>query len=765
MATINKNDFIRILRTFADSPNDVIADRASVACTINGDDISIALEERDGVLMCKEDEGRLQRASAWIERRLAHLDVLAKKILDVVPYDKHFVDVGAIHESVTESLHREDSLTKAIVDKVKSGSSFSTDVIYIRSEAGDGKSAVMNRVAYFIAKEYKETGSGPLFLPISLDGRPFLRIDDLVIGFLANHFRFRYCYFESILELVKMGALVLGLDGFEEMVVEGKEERVISSLGELLRSFDSRGRIIISARRAFYEYALKDQIPLLDSIRETDVDCGSYSLSSWGGQEFITLLNTYPRLHDNASKIYDALLSRLGKGHPILTRPVLARHLVDVLDGELREDHKWQNVVADLTISRDPQAVMTEFVNLLISREANYKWLVTSGPTQGRPVLSLKEHMAILKAFAEEMWLSSVEFVKQDYLQDWIELICSELQKNPIETRDAKEKILHHAMLVRDGDKYGFCHEAFRKFCLGQDVADYIIQRSEDYRLERILSHDTMDYSIVDQIVYAVSQAGMAFEEVSKILVKVKGGVSKLSPVGQNVGSIVLGYTKLVAAINAVAISDLFFSAAAVKGANVQNLDFIGCTFENLDFSKLNGTNNFRINHCTILTMAILDLSPNGFENSEISADSLPKSLTIGSEESKHTVYDPQTIERCLIRVGLLKRLQGDDKSISYQECPRDERMSILNSLAIVLQRTSGLSDKALEVRFGKKWHNVKEIFIPLFLDDGILKKRVWHGSGGSERYSLNVPVGKFELARQSSDGTYDAFLIAIRKL
>ncbi len=764
MATLSKRDLVRILRTFADSPSDVVEDRASIACTINGEDILLALEERDNVLMCKEEGGGLQRATAWIEKRLAHFNMLAQKIMDVVSFDHHFVDVGATYESVVEDKQKIDSLTQALVDRICTGGTFSTDVIYILSEAGDGKSEVMNRVAYLVAKKYLEEGTGPIFLPVSLDGRPFLRIDDLVIGLLANHFRFRYYYFESILELVKMGALVLGLDGFEEMVVEGKEERVISSLGELLRAFDSRGSIVISARRAFYEYAIKDQVPLLDSVRETCVDCVSYRLSPWGKNELFELLNTYTLLKGIATDVYDALLARLREGHPILTRPVLARHLVEVIDGEMREKHDWQMVVADLTTSRDPQEVMSEFVNLLVRREANYKWLVTSGPTQGRSVLSVQEHFSILKAFAEEMWLSSVEFVKQDYLQDWVELTCSELQKNPSETRDAREKILHHAMLVRDGEKYGFCHEAFRKFFIGQDIADYIVQRCMDYRIERILSHDAMDYSIVEQVIYSVSKAKMALGDVLSCLVLVKGGVSKLSPIGQNVGSIVLGYTKLMAAECPITINDLFFSAASARGANIQNLHFSSCTFEHLDLTCIKCFAGATIDHCTVLSMSISTTKQNCFSGMKISADSLPKSLTIVNYDLGHTIYDPVMIEKYLLGVGLLNHSEAASRG-GGGDVSSDEKMSVLNSLAMIFQRTSGLSDRALEVRFGKKWHSVKETFIPLFLKDGLLQKRAWYGSGGSERYSLNVPVSKFEVARQSSNGTYDGFLQSLQKV
>lgn len=449
MATLSKNDFVRILRKFADSPDDVLEERNLVTCNINGEDLTLSLFEKDEILMCKEDDKKPVRARRWIETRLARLDVLAQKIKEVVKFDNHFVTVKSEFQSTEESDALVDDTVNSVLARLDAPSVYSTEVIYLLSEAGDGKSMIMNRLAYSSADNYLSGGRNPIFLPISLDGRPFLRIDDLVVGILANRFRFRYCYFDAIIELVKMGSLVLGLDGFEEMVIDGKEDRVISSLGELLKELMSSGRMVISARRAFYDYALRNQMPLLESLKEIYVDFNAYRLSQWRKEEVVVLLKSFANLRGKEDEVYGALVDRFGEEHPIITRPVLARHLVDVIAGEVSEGKDWTNAIKGITSEKDPQQVMADFVDLLVEREANYKWLVTSGPSRGFPVLSIDEHNLILSALAEDMWLSSVEFVRQDYLQDWIELTCMELGKTPAETTDCREKILHHAILLR----------------------------------------------------------------------------------------------------------------------------------------------------------------------------------------------------------------------------------------------------------------------------------------------------------------------------
>lgn len=765
MTPITKKDFVRILKKFADSPADVLEDREVVTCSINGELISVSLMEKDDVLMCVED-GRILKARIWLEKRVAKLDMLCKKIIDIIGVDSHFVDVGAKYEGVDAESIQETSVTDSILGKLAQNSNYATEVLYLLSEAGDGKSAIMNRVAVKSAQKYYDTGVGPIVLPISLDGRPFLRIDDLVIGILANQFRFRYFYFEGLLELVKMGSVVLGLDGFEEMVVEGKEEHVISSLGELLKSFESSGRVMISARRAFYEYALKKQLPLLDSIQSLQVDCNAYRLLQWKRQEFEQLLTTYPKLRDKKCVIYDNLVEKLGEDNPILIRPVLARKLVDALGAIDINDENLGNIASGLTTDKDPQSVMREFVAFLVQREANLKWLSTSGPTQGVQILSAEEHMQVLRAIAEDMWLSSVEYVKQEYLQDWMGLVCGELNKSPSETRDAREKILHHAVLVRDNDRYGFCHDAFRKYFLGQDIARYIIDEDGAYTFERILAQDVIDSSIASVVSYELSLSNIPYENVAKFLQSVKAGASKLSPIGQNVGTILLSYAQYAQPSTKIILSDLFVTKAAAVGRYLNHVRFEKCLFEAFDCSKIDAMEDVELCKCTLISIILRDPRQK-MCGLCIDEESLPQSIVFSdgsSEDELNIEYSPTRVYDVLQSVGVLKcQVEGIRQNSVCLD--KDEVMSTLLSLSMVLKRTSGLSDRALEVRFGKRWHKVNDEMLPIYIADGVLCKREWYGGGGKERYSLNVPMSKFELARNKCNGQYVDFVKALKTL
>ena len=81
-----------------------------------------------------------------------------------------------------------------------------------------------------------------------------MRFDDVIIGALVNRLRFPMLYYEAFIELVKMGAVVPALDGFEEMFVEGSAGDAISALGNLVNTLQSSGTVLIAARKAYFEY-------------------------------------------------------------------------------------------------------------------------------------------------------------------------------------------------------------------------------------------------------------------------------------------------------------------------------------------------------------------------------------------------------------------------------------------------------------------------------------------------------------------------------
>src|SRR5439155_5933768 len=99
---------------------------------------------------------------------------------------------------------------------------------------------------------YRDKKTDWLLLPITLGGRPFLRFDDVIIGALVNRFRFQVLYYETFVELVRLGVIVPAFDGFEEMFIESGTGEAVSALSNLLGRLRSAGNLLVSARKAYF---------------------------------------------------------------------------------------------------------------------------------------------------------------------------------------------------------------------------------------------------------------------------------------------------------------------------------------------------------------------------------------------------------------------------------------------------------------------------------------------------------------------------------
>ena len=750
MTVLTPRDFERILRKFADDPEDVMVDHGTIICQINGEDISVELSVDDNdVLHCQEEGGHKVKATRWIEKRLAGLDELAAKILQYIPQDKHFISVSS--SQITDNgIQNFDNTSQAIYDVLNTKNHYATDAVYLLSEAGDGKTYIMDHLAVTVAQKYQKGEVHYLFLPVGLDGRPFLRIDDLVIGILANKYRFRKYYFDAIIELVNLGLLVLGLDGFEEMVVEGKEDDVISSLGELLTQMDSNGKLVISARRAFYDYALKNQSSLVNAIRNLEVDFLSFNLSPWGKNEFIKLLQTYDFDQAKRESIYDALSSRMGVNHPILTRPVLAHKLVDLL---YENGGDWNCIAVHFDTNKNPQAVVDQFVKLFLHREATQKWLLT-----GKQLLTTEQHALFLQDLAEEMWLSNVEYVKEDYLQTLMEMFCEQQRLSPAYAKDCCEKAIHHAMLYKDGKKFFFCHEAFRQYFLGKRIAQNIIDGRYDDSLVRMLSQNVLHNAAIDAAAYALANKKVDYCDLLENLDLLKGGKSKISPISQNIGGILLAYWKENDEQTACVFTDLFFSTSSLKSCKLKNIHFSNCIIEELD--AVNGIiENVVFENCSISTILLPDFSRQTLKCT-FDAQSLPKHLHDFNHDEDE--YSPPQISNLLVKCGA--NYTNIEVANTVDTNQKEEILWAFCKIAKLLYRRTGISGSLLNLKFGEKWHIVKKEYMPVYLERGLLISTNWQGQGVDNRYKLGIRMDNFEIAQRNCNGSFDDFVKLIKK-
>ena len=746
--------FRRVVRAFSDDPEDIDLKHGKLYVQVRDDIVEATLSDSSRGLMVTEN-GDCLTAKSWVVKRLARLPQLADRICSHDESPEHFVaPSGELlgHEEFTAGAGEPcPDVAAAMTNILGKQIPGTASVWYLTSDAGEGKTSLINHVAVEQARAYKRKETNWLLVPIPLGGRAFLRFDDVVVAALVNRLRFQLLYHDAFLELVRLGAIVPAFDGFEEMIIEGPSGEAVSALGQLVNNLDSRGNVLVAARKAYFEYpSFRSQARLFDAIGKNDVAFGRMSLARWGRRHFVE----YGRKRglDRPEALHEKVATSLGTDHPLLTRAVLVRRLVDVAK---EKDAELSELLG--RVGQRPQDYFLEFVSAIVEREARVKWMDKSGePAQ--PLLTVDEHHLLLAMVAHEMWLSSTDDLKTEEVDFVAEMFTEEERKRPAVARQIRERLKQHALLVRTrgGRGLGFDHEDFRLFYLGLALGR-ALAKSDVSTVKAILDVATLPRVAVDQAASCVHRKGDSGSAVA-LLQKLATPQLPASFVRENCGALTAALADGRAGIRAVAshmtfpedalrgralsalkISDSHFSPTSLAGASLVDCLFVRCRFERLDGDpeKIAGT---KLDECDVASIVYAD---GQYEDVEL--------------------YEPEHIRRRLRQWGF--EIEDRPETSSRDLAPASDEMSgdlkLVQRALRVFSRTTGVNEKTMKTRLGMRFSRFEREILPRLLKAGVLEQRRYEGKGTQRRFGIAVPMRRIEDALERSGGEFERFVDA----
>jgi hypothetical protein len=729
--------FRRVVTTFADRPVDVDLSRGTLLAELRDEVVEARVLEREGTIWIDEGGGQEVSAFHWLINRVARLPMLADRILSYVPEEPHFVRPAGLLIDLIEAspgdVEREvadavDGSFSVLANKLAGVSS----ILYLTSDAGEGKTTLINQMARYQAQRFRDKQADWLLVPISLGGRPFMRLDDVVVAELTNRLRF-LMFYNAFTELVRLNVVVPALDGFEEVFVESSTGEAVSALGNLLNELKGSGRVLIAARKAYFEIrSFASQARFFDTLnQDTAVDFARLALLRWSRSQF----EEYARNRGlaNAREVYERVSQRLPAGHPLLTRAVLVERLVDVaLDGE----------VGTLLerLGTDPEDYFFQFVNTIIEREATKKWIDRTGDA-ARPLISVAEHHELLAMVAREMWISSTDALRNDYIELIADLFGSEHEKTPTTARQIKERLHQHSLLASTGEagrQIGFDHEDFRRFFLGQALAAEL-ERASESSLTAFLRVAALPSQTADAAVSRITRTPDNLAAIRNRLHEIGSPASDTSYVKENAGLLLI---RVVEAFHqgGHTISKLNFPVDALRGRRIESIGFENCHFQP---SLLSGT-----------TLVDVRFSGCRFERIEVGADVEIENVTIhectvgslhfvGSEE---TLFDPVSIDRRLAALGV-SVIERDQVELALEHTGPDEQAALADVALRAFMRSTHLNENVFRQRLGTRANEFFDVVLPEMLTAQVIQEVPYRGGGRQRRFKLAVPMRTLEKA------------------
>ncbi len=756
---MDRNTFVHIVQCFADQPCDVDDVKGELTAVIRGEICSITFLNRSGDLVCR-DNGVESTPGQWIARRLARLDTLAQRILEYIPADERLIPVEAdftdtIERNPTDTPQRVTNALDTLRTVLEDKQAGVTHVVYLTADAGEGKTSLLESLARSQAQRILAREPARLILPISLGGQALIRLDDIIVGTLTNRLRFPFYYIESVLELVKLDLIVLALDGFEEMFVETQAGGV-SSLGTLVGQLASSGRLICSARTAYYHYSSMDaQARLRECLRGTDVSFSEVHIRRWGRPQFVAFGGHLPLKTVETERVYETVAGAMGADHPMLTRAVLARRF---LEEYVQVDD--QNAFVEFLKQAKGEQYFEQFVTALLTREANRKWLGRESPAS--PLLSVDEHNALLMRIADEMWVNGVDALAKETLLLTAEIVAQEELKKPSDiVRQVIERIPQHPFLRPVGGSlmWRFDHEDFRSFYLGQLVGLALAGVKDKPSTLRSLLEVGQLPNLSVRVAVAKAEVFGIPPEWSTCLSTIAEAGSRASYLRENVGRLALMLLGVTPTDKQRVLRYLLVTGDAARDRKLQNVRFVQCTFEGMDFSETE-ISDVVFERCEMAQLVVKRSTPSRY-STEMVDTALPTKLVIKPDHGQETreLFSPAEIAIHMSQMGFRRTTDPQTVNLTVEAVTESEEINLTFRAVRAFQRATAVNENVLKTRLGSMWRTFESDVLPELLRVRILVESDYHGHGQQKRFQMRIPFDVAEQARARCGGRFDKFM------
>lgn len=657
----NKEEITRDIQAFSDDVSSVLVDNhGNILFTRNGKDIecSYELDSSSGASFINL-EGKRIPYRKFLAHELAHLEILASKLLEKKDLVQPFVDGPSLLKFGVSGL--EGSALHLLNDECKRFLQFGTKITFLTADAGHGKTALLKQYQYEQAERYLKNESDFLFWHIDLQGRELVRLAEAISWEIGN-LRLQGIYYSSIINLLRHRLLILAIDGFDELAAEIGGTQAIGALSSLVAEMDGRGSLVAASRRTFFDtqdYLKKTKF--LKGIDTPECEFDELIIKDWTEKEVTEYLSNY---FDDPKNTYKNILNELHRdeNHPILCRPFLLAKVVEGLVESNCEPSYFFGKVEENTDG------VSEVVEAFTRREVD-KWRERDLKT-GNPYLSYDQHIILLATISKEMWESNRDFIGLDEIHFYTTVLIESWNIEPNLRPMILRMVDSHAFLIpvsdSKRDQRKFDHDEFKNYFLARSLADQIEQAIKNNKvsiLRKFLYTDQLPDSVAKYCFDYIENLENKIESILECLKNIIDEEWKPTYLQSNIGTMIpylLNNRKLETEIliNAkVNYSSLIFENKLLKNIQIMNGTFINISFRETNFD------NVRFTNCEFNQIRISQDSNLRFKNVALIDCHISSIVILQENETIETAYAPSRINQILKKWNIqLKEASLDDQ-------------------------------------------------------------------------------------------------------
>ena len=389
--------------------------------------------------LTSKDAGNLSRIAAAIVQRYARLPdsytPIAAKGLRLNVADDSVADASEVVESyLAPHCH---------------GASVTTDVIFIKGEAGAGKTTFWTDLTRQTAERFLAGECSFILFYVSAQSRSLASLNEILASEIQD-LRARHLLYKSIPILARYGLLFPVIDAFDELLGAAGYGDAFGSLQQFLEDLAGQGALIVSARSAFYETEFRSRYR---SGTSAYYEVMPIELLRWDNEQIKQFLSE----NEPSGRTWAFFQALPPIEQDILRKPFFCSKFIDYcmvqVDG------------VRLTSSGLIDYLMKAYVKREASKLAD---------RDGKPLLTFLQQSAFLTECALYMWQNDKRRLERKDIEFLADYRAVEEGFSPDQAQQFVAKAITNAGLAATSGTFGFEHDIYFDYFLARKLESLV---------------------------------------------------------------------------------------------------------------------------------------------------------------------------------------------------------------------------------------------------------------------------------------------------
>lgn len=634
---------------------------------------------------------------------MADLRALARNTAYVIKAVQPYVSVQAALLDETDAPSDADEL---VTQMAQTGDDRTT-LVFISADAGMGKTSVLRELVRRKADDYLLGNTEALWIYVDAQGRRLAQLDEALAAELDD-LRARFPY-HAAAALVRSGAMVLVVDGFDELIGSvGSYDEAFSSLADFIANLNGSGCLIAAARSSYYEQEFLTRANLTLSSAIGSWYLRGIRIVEWDSERRDTFVRQYAELHGKRGEAVAAVVRSVDE--------VLGSSGVSAVSGRPLFVSRTVEILLDSALP-DGANLLDRLVSAYISREVNEKLRSPSGA----PMLSSAQYREFLRELAEEMWKQESRELTRASVRE-IGRVVGEVMGIAENFLEEIVERLPYAALLTLGSSPGavaFEHEIFYSYFLADPVA--VMWNTRDGRaLSRLLRRGRLPEEAASLVAGRIDKG-----DIQGLLDSLYAAMNSLEvdreQVRRNAGNLAAAVLHNAKAsdlhIKSLVFGDMPFGQCVLQGSTFTSCSFTGTDLSSTKFVSCSGQDATFDRVVVDSSTTVLDISGVGIENFF--------GLTTREGGGERLIFVPLQIVEVLSQCGL----PAAGRETSYP--PVDSQVvALLDRLCRLFLKTNAITeddDNAMvPIARSELWPGIRKAL----LDSGVVSLQTKSASG-----------------------------------